>query len=77
MLKEGDKKLLAKLGARLNELRTEKELSLRKLSYISNLDYSTIGKIEKGQVNITFTTLVELAKALEVELLEILNFKID
>jgi transcriptional regulator with XRE-family HTH domain len=77
MLKEGDKKLLAKLGARLNELRTEKELSLRELSYISNLDYSTIGKIEKGQINITFTTLVELAKALEVELVEILNFKID
>ncbi|SEN93219.1 DNA-binding transcriptional regulator, XRE family [Chitinophaga rupis] len=77
MLKEGDKKLLVKLGARLNELRTEKELSLRQLSYISNLDYSTIGKIEKGQVNITFTTLVELAKALEVELVEILNFRID
>lgn len=77
MLKEGDKELLAKLGARLNELRVEKELSLRELSYISNLDYSTIGKIEKGQVNITFTTLVELAKALEVELVEILNFRID
>ncbi len=77
MIKESDKILLAKLGTRLNELRMQKGLSLRQLSHLSNLDYSTIGKIEKGQVNITFTTLVELAKALEISPKELLEFDLD
>jgi len=77
MLKDDDKKLLEKLGNRLHELRTAKGLSLRQMSYISNVDYSTIGKIEKGQINITFTTLVELAKALEADLTTVLTFSID
>ena len=77
MIKEGDKALLEKFGTRLSELRAKKELSLRQLSYLSNLDHSTIGKIEKGLINITFTTLVELARALEVHPQELLDIKFD
>lgn len=77
MIKESDKALLEKFGSKLNTIRTEKELSLRQLSSLSNLDHSTIGKIEKGLINITFTTLAELAKALEVHPKELLDFKFD
>jgi transcriptional regulator with XRE-family HTH domain len=77
MIKESDKALLAKLGVRLNKLRTEKQLSLRQLADLSDVDFSKIGKIEKGQVNITFTTLVALSKALDVLPKDFLNFKLN
>jgi len=77
MIKDGDKVLLEKFGAKLNELRVKKKLSLRQLSYLSNLDHSTIAKIEKGSINITFTTLAELARALEVHPKELLDIKFD
>ena len=74
MLKPADKRLLKKLGAHLKMMREERNLSLREMSYSCNIDNSKISKIEKGQVNITFTTLVQLAEALEVEATELLDF---
>ncbi|HEY6901335.1 MAG TPA: helix-turn-helix transcriptional regulator, partial [Puia sp.] len=42
-----------------------KGLSLREMSYACSIDNSKIAKIEKGMINITFTTLLQLAVALE------------
>ena len=77
MLKPADRRLLKKLGAHLRKLREERELSLREMSYSCNIDNSKISKIEKGQVNITFTTLVQLAGALEVEVTELFEFDME
>jgi transcriptional regulator with XRE-family HTH domain len=74
MIKSTDKKTLKKFGALVGKLRKEQNLSLRELSYACNIDYSKIGKIEKGQVNITLTTLLDLAKGLNVDPSELLAF---
>ncbi len=73
MIRESDKKYLSILGANIKRLREAKGLSLRQLSYACNIDNSKIAKIEKGQINITFTTLLQLADALEMRPSELLN----
>jgi transcriptional regulator with XRE-family HTH domain len=73
LAKESDKKYLQKLGENIKRLREAKGLSLRQLSYTCNVDNSKIAKIEKGQINITFTTLMQLANALEVHPSELLK----
>jgi len=44
------------------------------LSYEFDIDYSDINKIEKGQKNITLTTIIELAKGLSVQPKKLLDF---
>jgi transcriptional regulator with XRE-family HTH domain len=73
LIRENNKKYLIILGANIKRLRETKNLSLRELSYACDIDNSKISKIEKGQINITFTTLLQLANALEIHPSEILN----
>ena len=77
MVKDSDKKKLKILGANIRRLREGKQLSLRELSYACNIDNSKIAKIEKGLVNITFTTLMQLAEALEIHPSELVNTNFD
>lgn len=77
MIRQSDKANLKKLGAQIKKLREAKNLSLRELSYSCDIDNSKISKIEKGQINITFTTILQLAKALEVEPSQLLMGEFD
>lgn len=77
MIRQSDKSNLKKLGAQIKKLREAKNLSLRELSYACDIDNSKISKIEKGHINITFTTILQLAKALEVEPSELLLTSFD
>ena len=45
----------------------EKELSLRELAQNCDIDFSDIGKYERGEVNATYLTILELAKAQLIE----------
>lgn len=77
MIRQSDKGNLKKLGANIKRLREMKNLSLRELSYACDIDNSKISKIEKGQINITFTTILQLAKALEISPSELLMTDYD
>jgi len=77
MIRQSDKANLKKLGANIKRLRESKNLSLRELSYECDIDNSKISKIEKGQINITFTTILQLANALEVKPSDLLNTNFD
>ena len=77
MIRQSDTTNLKKLGANIKRLREEKGLSFRELSYACDIDNSKISKIEKGQINITFTTILQLAKALEVNPSELLTTEFD
>jgi transcriptional regulator with XRE-family HTH domain len=61
-----DKETLKTFGSNLKRIRKRKGLSLRALSYECSIDFSDIGKIERGEVNVTLLTIVQLAKALQV-----------
>lgn len=75
--KESDKKKLKIFGANIKRLREGKQLSLRELSYACNIDNSKIAKIEKGGINITLTSIWQLAEALEVHPTELFNSNFD
>lgn len=54
------------LGQKIRKARLEKNLSQEKLALICGLDRSYMGRIERGEVNITVLKLYEIAKILKV-----------
>lgn len=66
--------LSKKIGKRIIELRTEKGLIQSDLARACNKDRQAIEKIENGKVNSTIYSLYSIAKALEVDLNELLKF---
>jgi len=63
-------------GEKLRRIRAEKELSLRELAARCNLYDSKISKIESGKYNIQLSTIFELAKGLDVEPKDLLDFSL-
>lgn len=51
--------------------------SVRQLSFNSNLDNSKLSKIEKGQINFEFDTLLELALTYKLSKKKILGFGVE
>jgi transcriptional regulator with XRE-family HTH domain len=51
-------------GANVKRLRKQKKLTQEKLAELSDLQPRTIQKIEAGQLNILFTTILRIRKAL-------------
>jgi transcriptional regulator with XRE-family HTH domain len=74
MVSDLDKGILIQFGKRLKFLRQSKNLTLRKMSLLCNVEYADIQRYESGKQNITLLSLAELAKALEVEPKELLEF---
>ncbi|OTG84477.1 transcriptional regulator [Acinetobacter sp. ANC 5054] len=64
-------------GQLVRKHRKEKNISQEKLALLCNIDRSYMGRIERGEVNITLEKLYDLAKALEVNLHELLPMSFD
>lgn len=60
------KKLLKELGNKLKIMREQKNLSLRDLAALADVDHNNINRIEMGLRNPSFTTVILLAEALGV-----------
>ncbi len=63
-----DIKNLKELGSRIRRLRKEIGLTQEQLADEAELDRSYIGGIERGERNITFSVLCQIAKALRLEI---------
>lgn len=63
------------LGKRIKELRKVQEFSQEDLSYEADIPLSQVGRIERGEINPTISSLAAIAAALHVELKELFNFK--
>lgn len=74
MISDSEKDLLSRFGDHLGNLRKSRKLSFRKLALNCDIDYSDIKKIEKGEKNITFLTIMELAKGLGLKPKDLLDF---
>jgi transcriptional regulator with XRE-family HTH domain len=61
-------KILKEFGKKLEKLRKAKKLSYRNFAYTADLSVSYIQKLEAGDSNPSYTTLLKLAEALNVDL---------
>ena len=64
--------ILINFGIRVREIRKEKELSQEELAHKANLHRTYIGMIERAEKNITLLNIEKIAKALEVNVKELL-----
>ncbi len=71
-----NKKLSAKFGEVIRELRKERNLSQEELADKADVHRTYIGMIERGEKNITIENIQKLAKALNVSLKSIFE-KLD
>lgn len=68
-------KLLKSFGAHLKQLRDSKNISLRVLEQLSDVDYSQIHRIEKGETAPSLITLVAISTGLKITLKELIDFE--
>lgn len=52
------------LGQRIRTARRELGMSQERLAHEANLDRSYVGRVERGEHNLTFVSLVKIARAL-------------
>lgn len=64
--------LTISFGLRIREQRKSKKISQERLALLCNIDRSYMGRIERGEVNITLEKVYEIAKFLEIEVKELL-----
>lgn len=64
------------LGINIGKLRIERGYGVRQFALLANIEHHQLINIEKGRVDIRLSTLIKIARALNVELKELLNFKI-
>lgn len=71
-----DEEGLKLLGQHLREIRKKKNMSQEDLADNSGLALSQIGRIERGTVNSTISSIFAICRALEIELTELFIFKL-
>lgn len=64
--------LSIEIGQLIRKKRNEKKITQEALALQCGIDRSYIGRIERGEVNLTVEKLYEIATALEVDMKELL-----
>lgn len=64
--------LTVSFGLKVREQRKLKKLSQERLALLCNIDRSYMGRIERGEVNLTLEKLYEIAKHLNISPTELL-----
>lgn len=64
--------LSIKIGQLIRKKRKEKQISQEKLALLCDIDRSYLGRIERGEVNITILKLYEISNILETNPKELL-----
>jgi transcriptional regulator with XRE-family HTH domain len=68
--------LIKEFGNRIKQLRLEKNISQEKLSFLTGFHRTYIGMIERGERNISLSNIAMFAKVFELNVSELLDFKI-
>ncbi|MBP1175553.1 helix-turn-helix transcriptional regulator [Paenibacillus jamilae] len=69
-----DKEVLKLVGARIRVLRKEKGLSQEALGEKGGFHFTYIGQIERGEKNVSLINVAKIAKALEVNLIQLFSY---
>ncbi|MES2568117.1 MAG: helix-turn-helix transcriptional regulator [Bacteroidota bacterium] len=65
---------LVLIGSNISKLRKKNGLTSKELGLRCDIEKSNLINIEKGRINVTANTLLKLANALEVEVVEFFKF---
>lgn len=68
-----DEDILLRIGKTIRKLRNLKDWSQDKLAEKSTLDKSFIGRVERGEMNISILSLGQVAATLGVTIQELVN----
>ena len=72
-----DEEGLQLLGQRIREVRKQKNMSQEDLADGSCLALSQVGRMERGTVNATLSSVFAIARALDIEVSILFTFKLD
>ena len=67
---------LLQLGQKIRYERTKRGLSQEDLEEVSSVSRRTISEIERGNADIRYTNLYQLAEAFNLSISELVNFKL-
>ena len=76
-MKEMDAIILRSIGGRIRDIRLQKKLTQKELSFILDIEISQITRIETGKINTSILNLIKISKALEIDIKELFNFTIE
>lgn len=74
MTKVRDTRLIVDFGNHLRAIRIKKGLSQEDLANDADIPINQVGRIERGEVNPSLSTMSSIAKALNLRLHELLKF---
>ena len=74
MTKIRNTELLINFGQNLRKIRESNNISQEELAYKADIPINQVGRIERGEINTTISTLYSLAKALDICLKDLLDF---
>jgi len=69
-----DKKFISSFGENLKNMRIEAGLSQENLANDADIPLYQVGRIERGEINTTISTVYALAKALKTTVFEMFKF---
>jgi len=69
-----DEKALKLLGKKVRELRKKQNLSQEQLGYEAGVPNKQISRIERGEVNTGISTILAIARVLDIPVKELFNF---
>ncbi|WP_223678192.1 MULTISPECIES: helix-turn-helix domain-containing protein [Flavobacterium] len=64
-------------GKQVEKFRIEQNFSYRQLAQRCDIDHSNISKIEKGEINIQLSTILQLSQGLNIHPKELFDFDFD
>lgn len=66
-----EKNFIKDFGERLRKIRIEKNLSQEQLANTAEIPINQVGRIERGEINTTLTTIKVLADSLKINVTEL------
>ncbi len=75
MINIKNKKYIVSFGKNLQRLRKKAKLTQENLANDADIPLSQIGRIERGEINTTISTVQALATALKIEVYELFRFE--
>lgn len=71
MLEKDEIELLISVGGKIRQRRFELNLSQEILSFDADIPRNQVGRIERGEISTSITTLQKICKALKMEMKEL------